>query len=254
MKVAKGAMYVARAADLASNAYAFCVGAHDTAEQIKTIQQKLYNGESVSADEYGRMALSAICTVISGVSTAASLKGFGTVDDDLALLASKYKKVAPEIDNPTTTKMTGGVDKTPDVEIKSKSSEPSMEYNLQLFAKKVDDAYQTSYGKSSVKQKTGPKPQGTGPHNLKIEEIASQITDGEVIAGGGIYKEKVIPTPNGVKSGRRPDILVRKPDGTMYGINVGKTTAQGAPIKREVEALYDLEDAGLPMYFVGYDK
>ena len=89
---------------------------------------------------------------------------------------------------------------------------------------------------------------------MKIEEIASQITDGEVIAGGGIYKEKVIPTPNGVKSGRRPDILVRKPDGTMYGINVGKTTAQGAPIKREVEALYDLEDAGLPMYFAGYDK
>lgn len=46
------------------------------------------------------------------------MKGFGTVDDDLALLASKYKKVAPEIDNPTTTKMTGGVDKTPDVQTK----------------------------------------------------------------------------------------------------------------------------------------
>ena len=113
---------------------------------------------------------------------------------------------------------------------------------------------ETSYGKSSGKQKTGSKPQGTGAHNLKIEEIAGQITDGEVIAGGGIYKEKVIPTPNGVKSRRRPDILVRKPDGTIYGINVGKTTAQGAPIKREVEVLYDLEDAGLPMHFVGYDK
>ena len=40
----------------------------------------------------------------------------------------------------------------------------------------------------------------------------------------------------------------------MYGINVGKTTAKGAPIKREVEAIYDLEDVGIPMYFVGYDK
>ena len=48
---------------------------------------------------------------------------------------------------------------------------------------------------------------------------------------------------------------VTKETGTASnGINVGKTTAQGAPIKREVEALYDLEDAGLPMYFAGYDK
>ncbi|MBR4085962.1 MAG: RHS repeat-associated core domain-containing protein [Lachnospiraceae bacterium] len=112
----------------------------------------------------------------------------------------------------------------------------------------------TSYGKSSIKNKTGPKPKGTGPHNLKIEEIASQVTDGQVIAGGGKYKERAIPTPNGKKSSRRPDILVKKPDGALYGINVGKTTANGAPIKREVEALYDLEDVGIPMYFVPYDK
>ena len=115
----------------------------------------------------------------------------------------------------------------------------------------------TSYGKSSGKQKTGPKPQGTGAHNLKIEEIASQITDGEVIAGGGRIcdnPEAIWQTPNGLKKTRRPDILVKKADGSLYGINVGKTTAKGAPIKREVEALYDLEDHGLPMYFVGYDK
>ncbi|MFW5670164.1 MAG: RHS repeat-associated core domain-containing protein, partial [Acetivibrio ethanolgignens] len=114
-----------------------------------------------------------------------------------------------------------------------------------------------SYGKSSGKQKTGPKPQGTGAHNLKIEEIASQVTDGTVIAGGGRIcpnPEVIIQTPNGLKKTRRPDILVQRPDGTLYGLNVGKTTAKGAPIKREVEALYDLEDHGLPMYFVGYDK
>ena len=114
---------------------------------------------------------------------------------------------------------------------------------------------QTSYGKSSGKQKTGPKPKGTGPHNLKIE-VASQVTDGDIIAGGGrgYPKEAIIPTQGGIKSSRRPDILVQKSDGSLYGINVGKTTAQGAPIKREVEAIYDLEDAGIPMYFVGYDK
>lgn len=76
----------------------------------------MYNGESVSLAEYGRMTLTAICTFVSGASTAISLKGFGTVNDDIALLASKYRKSAPEIDCPTTTKMTGGVDKTPDVE------------------------------------------------------------------------------------------------------------------------------------------
>ena len=93
--------------------------------------------------------------------------------------------------------------------------------------------------------KRGPKPKGTGLHNKKIEEIGNQITDGDIIAGG---------TPNGKKSSRRPDILVERPDGSRYGINVGRTTAGGAPVKREVEAIYDLEEADLPMYFVGYDK
>ena len=115
---------------------------------------------------------------------------------------------------------------------------------------------ETSNGGSSEKAKTGPKPKGTGPHNLKIEDIASQVTDGTIIAGGGrgYPPEAVIPTPGGGKGSRRPDILVQRPDGSLYGINVGKTTANGAPIKREVEALYDLEDVGIPMYFVGYDK
>ncbi len=31
-------------------------------------------------------------------------------------------------------------------------------------------------------------------------------------------------------------------------------SALGALIKREVEALYDLEDEGIPMWFIGYDK
>jgi len=35
--------------------------------------------------------------------------------------------------------------------------------------------------------KRGPKPQGTGAHNLKIEDIAQEIIDGggSIISGGG---------------------------------------------------------------------
>ncbi len=103
--------------------------------------------------------------------------------------------------------------------------------------------------------KRGPKPKGTGPHNEKIEEIAGQISDGKVIAGGGrgYPPEAIISTPNGLKSSRRPDILIQRSDGSVYGINVGRTTSKGAPVLREVQAIYDLEDAGIPMYFVGYD-
>lgn len=110
--------------------------------------------------------------------------------------------------------------------------------------------------KSSKKHKTGPKPKGTGAHNLKIEEIAKQVKDGTIVGGGGRgYPPEVkIPTDNGLKSHRRPDILVVKSDGSLYGINVGKTTATGAPVKREVEAIYDLENAGIPMWYAPYDR
>jgi len=100
--------------------------------------------------------------------------------------------------------------------------------------------------------KPGPKPAGTGAHNQKIAEVASQVKDGEIIAGGGQKPERLIITDGGFKSGRRPDILVRRPDGTLYGINVGKTATSGAPITREAQAISDLEGAGLPMHFVPY--
>ncbi|MCK6576304.1 hypothetical protein L6V77_35090, partial [Myxococcota bacterium] len=104
--------------------------------------------------------------------------------------------------------------------------------------------------------KRGPKPFGTGPHNLKIRDVADSITDGRIIGGGqrpGL-PEAVIPTPGGFKSGRRPDILVQRPDGSVYGINVGKqNTRTGAPIRREAEAISDLEGAGIEMHFVPYN-
>jgi len=108
--------------------------------------------------------------------------------------------------------------------------------------------------KGPSKAKTGSKPFGTGPHNEKIAEVARKVRDGRIIAGGQLLPEKAIPTPNGLKSSRRPDILVEKPDGSIYGINVGKTTKSGAPIKREMESINDLEDVGIPMHFVPYSK
>lgn len=104
--------------------------------------------------------------------------------------------------------------------------------------------------------KRGPKPFGTAPHNLKIKEVADSITDGKIIAGGqrpGL-PERLISTPGGFKSGRRPDILVQRPDGSKYGINVGRQSRRtGAPIKREAEAISDLEEFGIEMHFVPYD-
>ena len=102
--------------------------------------------------------------------------------------------------------------------------------------------------------KRGPKPFGTGSHNLTNKDVADSVTDGKIIAGGQRLPEVSIKTPGGIKSSRRPDILVERPDGSTYGINVGKTTASGVPIKREVEAIYDLEDAGIEMHFVPYDR
>ncbi|GAA2121177.1 DNRLRE domain-containing protein [Streptomyces synnematoformans] len=101
--------------------------------------------------------------------------------------------------------------------------------------------------------KRGPKPAGTGPHNLKIDEVAGQVTDGVVIAGGARLPERAIATPGGFKGSRRPDILVQRADGSVYGVNVGKQAKSGAPIKREAEAIADLEGVGIEMHFVAYN-
>jgi hypothetical protein len=48
-------------------------------------------------------------------------------------------------------------------------------------------------------------------------------------------------------------LVERYDDGSWYGINVGKQVKNGAPVKREVEAIYDLEGVGIPMHFVPYN-
>ncbi len=111
--------------------------------------------------------------------------------------------------------------------------------------------------KSRIGKKRGPKTDPNAPHNKKIREIGDRIENEEggiVIAGGGREKETLINTPGGTKSGRRPDIIFEDCKGNTCAINVGKTKKNGEPIKREQEALEDLnENAGLPTTFERYD-
>ncbi|HEX5745450.1 MAG TPA: SpvB/TcaC N-terminal domain-containing protein [Archangium sp.] len=103
----------------------------------------------------------------------------------------------------------------------------------------------------------GPKTDPNAPHNAKIREEADRLeTEGNtIIAGGGRAKERLIPTPGGSKSGRRPDILYETPDGKIQGRNIGKTKADGSPVPREVDALNDLNGpGGVPTDFVPYDR
>ncbi|MCC4104753.1 RHS repeat domain-containing protein [Serratia ureilytica] len=91
--------------------------------------------------------------------------------------------------------------------------------------------------------KRGPKTNGEGPHNETIAAWGreAQAAGGTVIAGGGIEKEILIPTPGGHKEGRRADIIIRdKDDKLIYG-QVGREKADGTPVSREVKAIEDLK-------------
>jgi hypothetical protein len=108
-----------------------------------------------------------------------------------------------------------------------------------------------------VVAKRGPKTDPSAPHNAKIRSEAQRLIDeGNTIIAGGGGKEVLIPTPGGVKEGRRPDILYETPTGERRGLNVGKTNADGTPVKREVDSMNDLNNhGGLPMDpFVPYDR
>ncbi|AKT42727.1 FG-GAP-like repeat-containing protein [Chondromyces crocatus] len=105
--------------------------------------------------------------------------------------------------------------------------------------------------------KRGPKIDSAAPHNARIraEADALEATGNKVVAGGGREKERLILTPGGHKSGRRPDILYETPDGALRGRNVGRTRTDGTPVRREIEALDDLNGpGGLPTDFVPYDR
>jgi RHS repeat-associated protein len=105
--------------------------------------------------------------------------------------------------------------------------------------------------------KRGPKTDPNAPHNRKIREVGDRIeaNGGTVLAGGGRGKEKVVPTTGGHKDTRRPDVLYRDKDGTIRGVNVGKTKADGTPVTREQKAMDDLNNkGGIPTTFEPYDR
>ncbi|WP_152541374.1 RHS repeat-associated core domain-containing protein [Kallotenue papyrolyticum] len=112
----------------------------------------------------------------------------------------------------------------------------------------------------SAQKKRGPKPKGTGPHNEKVEERIKDLK-GELgkdweHTHGGTKKEEYIETPGGTKNARRPDITYKnKKTGEVHRENVGKTYKDGRPVKRETDALNDIERAtGKRPKFTPYDR
>ncbi len=105
-------------------------------------------------------------------------------------------------------------------------------------------------------EKRGPKTDPNAPHNAKVRSERDKLeAEGNTILAGGGGKEQLLKTEGGHRSGRRPDILYRTPAGDLRGRNVGRTNADGSPVKREVEALEDLNGPGkLPTDFVPYDR
>lgn len=102
----------------------------------------------------------------------------------------------------------------------------------------------------------GPKPKGEGPHNQTIDNRIDELKNqGMTHENGGSKTEETVSTDGGVKSSRRPDITMREGDGTLYRENVGRTYANGDPIKREIDALNDIERAtGVRPKFTPYDR
>lgn len=112
---------------------------------------------------------------------------------------------------------------------------------LGKLAPALDDALESLGG---LINKRGPKPKPHGIHNETITRRIQELKDeGMVHRAGGDLPEEVIETPGGIKSARRPDLTMERPDGSLYRENVGNTCADGTPIKREREALNDLEEA-----------
>ncbi|MBL9025021.1 MAG: RHS repeat-associated core domain-containing protein [Myxococcales bacterium] len=107
--------------------------------------------------------------------------------------------------------------------------------------------------------KRGPKTSDLAPHNAKIIEIRNLLIEGgnQIIAGGRLEKltEQLIKTPGGYKGGRRPDILYQTREGETRAVNVGLQDASGGPVRREREALEDLNlRARVPTIFIPYGK
>lgn len=110
--------------------------------------------------------------------------------------------------------------------------------------------------KRQQKKKRGPKPWPEGPHNQTIDRRIKELeAQGHTHTHGGPKKEEYIRIDGGDKQARRPDITTTDPNGKVYRENVGRTTADGRPVKRERRALEDIErQTGKKPGYTPYDK
>jgi RHS repeat-associated protein len=104
-------------------------------------------------------------------------------------------------------------------------------------------------GLNITSAKPGPKPWPEGAHNQTIARRVGELQrelgpDWEHEAGGPLTEEVINIPLGGHRSQRRPDITFRNwITGEYYRENVGRIYSNGQPIRREVEALDDLERA-----------
>jgi hypothetical protein len=99
------------------------------------------------------------------------------------------------------------------------------------------------------------RPGGLGgiAHRTTVQQRAAQLErEGyKIVGGGGKNPEKAVKTPDG--KSRFPDITAERPDGSRHYENVGRARRDGTPIKRERDALKDIEAAtGVVPHFTPY--
>jgi RHS repeat-associated protein len=92
-------------------------------------------------------------------------------------------------------------------------------------------------------KKRGPKTDPNAPHNKAISDWGKEIKadGGTVLNGGGVKPETTVDIPGGGHKGtRRPDIIWQDKHGNINYGNVGRTNSKGKPVKREINAMQDL--------------
>jgi hypothetical protein len=90
----------------------------------------------------------------------------------------------------------------------------------------------------------------------RIDQLGKEgHTDIRGANGPDRLPEKRIPTPDGEKQWRQPDISSKGPDGKDYYENIGKSRADGSPVSRERRAINDIGgETGVIPKFTPYDR
>ena len=101
-----------------------------------------------------------------------------------------------------------------------------------------------------------PNPDGSRggrEHQQRIRERIETLEDQDYEhIGGGDRTEETVRTPGGDREARRPDITMRRPDGTTHRENVGVQNRDGRPVSRERRAQEDIRNATGQCQFTPY--